>query len=405
MNIKFRGTFFNNPISNLCMILIVVGSVFAYTQESTIGNIIKITGEFGIILLNIWTINFKYYKWMSPALIIFILGPLFFVSIGLYNTSPIETLKYVFFFFWFLLMIICIAEIYQDNLNLLISIIYMTICMCMLVLYIEYRGLSFDIVALIKSIITNQRYGGNITTARVSMGFVNVNQLGLFGSIISLFSINYLMLKKKIIINFFLMLVSIILITNSGSRTPILAILFFLCVYTAYKLNNIFISNITKKMVWLVLLSIYGVFIFMLYSGNIWSNSYQLADKLLSFRISYSKQALSILQNSGNYYIGIGPMSSSYIQNTFTGNNFEIDSSIAYYLVTIGKIGTICMYVFLFILGYFLDKKENIFVLSLFGFYMIYAIFENVLFTPNSALCIFTFGIVSAFVRHTQKVN
>ncbi|MBZ1532415.1 hypothetical protein [Leuconostoc mesenteroides] len=96
---------------------------------------------------------------------------------------------------------------------------------------------------------------------------------------------------------------------------------------------------------------------------------------------------------------GIGIMSSSYIQNTYTGDNFAIDSSIAYYLLTIGWIGSLGLNYSVAYLTYKINKLSYPILSSMFGFYISYAFFENVLFTPNSGLGIIVLSITFTYLR------
>ncbi|MCT3078839.1 hypothetical protein IRM63_06965 [Leuconostoc citreum] len=389
-------------IADICVALISIGSILSYTSHSKVGQLLRLVGQFGIISFYIWRVNFNKYRFIYPIVFTFVMYPLLVASLGIYNNLN-QTLAYVFFFLWFICSLICISENYSDDLSGLIKIFYNTIVATLGFLFIFYRGISLNITEIVQSIISNNRYGGYISTARVSMGFQNVNQLGLFAVVLTVFSICYLVKRKNIIYNIFILCISVILILNSGSRTPILTLVVFFIIYFVYHLKSVFLQILGKTIIIISYILIYFLFIYLIYFSNTDSSFFQLIDGLFSFRISFSQEAVALTSKLGNQIVGIGPMSSSFIQNMYTGGNYAIDSSVAYYILTLGWVGSFGLNWCILFLMFKLNKNTDSFVISIFGFFVAYAFFENVLFTPNSGLGIIILSIV--FTSISQKSN
>lgn len=385
-------------ISGVFVIFIISGSIFSYTSYSLFGQVTRLAGQFGIILFYVWRVDFAKYSFLLPILITFVLYPLFLCSIGIYSNLS-QVLAYVTFFLLFLISIICVSECYKNNISDLFHLFYITIIISLLLLFIFFRGISVNIFELLESMVSNHRYGGNISTARVSMGFQNVNQLGLFAAILIVFAIYFLINRKHIIFNLGVLVLSLILLLNSGSRTPIFALCAFVGIYCVYELNSVTLKAFFKASIILIFLFSYLLFIYLIYFSNADPSFFQLIDELSSFRISFSQEALELTSKLGNSMTGIGIMSSSYIQNTYTGDNFAIDSSIAYYLLTIGWIGSLGLNYSVAYLTYKINKLSYPILSSMFGFYISYAFFENVLFTPNSGLGIIVLSITFTYLR------
>lgn len=385
-------------ISGVFVIFIISGSIFSYTSYSLFGQVTRLAGQFGIILFYVWRVDFAKYSFLLPILITFVLYPLFLCSIGIYSNLS-QVLAYVTFFLLFLISIICVSECYKNNISDLFHLFYITIIISLLLLFIFFRGISVNIFELLESVVSNHRYGGNISTARVSMGFQNVNQLGLFAAILIVFAIYFLINRKHIIFNLGVLVLSLILLLNSGSRTPIFALCAFVGIYCVYELNSVTLKAFFKASIILIFLFSYLLFIYLIYFSNADPSFFQLIDELSSFRISFSQEALELTSKLGNSMTGIGIMSSSYIQNTYTGDNFAIDSSIAYYLLTIGWIGSLGLNYSVAYLTYKINKLSYPILSSMFGFYISYAFFENVLFTPNSGLGIIVLSITFTYLR------
>lgn len=385
-------------ISDVFVIFIISGSIFSYTSYSLFGQVTRLAGQFGIILFYVWRVDFAKYSFLLPILITFVLYPLFLCSIGIYSNLS-QVLAYVTFFLWFLISLICVSECYKNNISGLFHLFYLTIIISLLLLFIFFRGISVNIFELLESIVSNHRYGGNISTARVSMGFQNVNQLGLFAAILIVFAIYFLINRKHIIFNLGVFFLSLILLLNSGSRTPIFALCAFVGIYCVYELNSVILKAFIKASIILIFLFSYLLFVYLIYFSKTDSSFFQLIDELFSFRISFSQEALELTSKLGNSMTGIGIMSSSYIQNTYTGDNFAIDSSIAYYLLTIGWIGSLGLNYSVAYLTYKINKLSYPILSSMFGFYISYAFFENVLFTPNSGLGIIVLSITFTYLR------
>lgn len=389
---------------DLFLILIIFGSIFAYTNFSTIGQTIRLLGQLGFIVSYSFRLDFSKYNFIFPIFFVFISYPLLLNSLGIYMLAD-QVLGYVLFFNWYLLSMIAIAEHYSNDVERLINLIYAVLIISMGGLFLFYRGISLDVVPLIRSIVLNQRYGGNIVTARVAMGFQNVNQLGLFASVLAVFSLFKLFHLKNVFFNFLIFLVSVIFILNSGSRTPLITITVFLVIYLIFNIKSRWTKLFFKIVFICFVFFVYFMFIYLLYYSNSGSNFFEIIDGFLSYRISFSQQALQLIEHFGTDLFGIGTMSSSFIQSNLLSGSLAIDSSLSYYLLTLGTIGSIGLGFAIIYLVYKLNNLNNAFVIGLFGFYICYSLFENVLFTPNSGLGIIVLSIVFAYLRKQNNHN
>ncbi|WP_054643349.1 hypothetical protein [Companilactobacillus kimchii] len=128
-------------------------------------------------------------------------------------------------------------------------------------------------------------------------------------------------------------------------------------------------------------------------------------DEFLSYRLNYSQMALSLAGSDLHKWLGIGSMSTSFIQQKLTGERFAIDSSLAYFLLTIGIVGFSFLLIYILYLYCMIVKKQSSIVLTLFVFYSVYLVMENILFIPNAAVSTFILTIIFAYMLSNKRVE
>lgn len=394
----------NNVINILLVMLFVIGSVLNYSQWSGIGSGLRLVSEFLIIICNIWNVNFKNYTIILPLVGIFCIYPILMISVGVYGEFSKQVILYSVYYAFYSLFLICSINAFRDNPMSLVTTIFWTLTTMLFLMMFIFKGVSYNVSELINSMLYNQRYGNNILTQRISMGFNNVNTLGMFAGFLVLIAVithkNRSNLKNILIVLF-----SIFIILNSGSRTPILAVGISLVVYLVHSLGSKKIKFIVSTITGFFLTTIWAVFLYFVYFSNSLNTHFMQLDEFLSYRLNYSQMALSLAGSDLHKWLGIGAMSTSFIQQKLTGERFAIDSSLAYFLLTIGIVGFSFLLIYILYLYCMIVKKQSSIVLTLFVFYSTYLVMENILFIPNSAVSTFILTIIFAYMLSNKRVE
>lgn len=397
---KINKSFFTEQLLYILIYIYIASSVFSYTQIGMNMKVIKSLMQVLIIFIMIFHIKFKNYKWTFSLFLILIFYPLIMLGLNYYSSYPSQIILYVMMSFTSLFFYICLTEFFYSNFDMFIGIWQNALFFSLMMLMIIYRGISLNIVYMLKAIITNDRYGNNLIIQRYGMGFNNVNQLALFSSILFICSLYFLISKKRKIFSIINLAFSFILMCNAESRAPFVAISVAIILIIVLKFKNKIIKKIILFFIILGLVLFAMFFSYYALHGNTFSKIYQELNSISSMRLYYTSEALSYCEFMGTNFFGVGSMSTSFItQNIFQGN-ITIDSSIGYYLFTLGIFGTII--IFLILLN-FTFKILNSKALYLFIFYLTYAMFENSIFIPNSLLS--CFGCVILFILMRRKIE
>lgn len=385
---------------NILTFALIFSFVLGYTELSSGQSMIKIVLQFMIISLTIFKVNFKNYSWSFWIIGIVVILPLFLLIIGEYSLSPERLLLFVIFYLFNYIFTICIADFYQNHLDMYVTIWQIAIASVLTFLFIIYRGINFSVLQHFNAMVSNDRYG-NIGLQRAAMGFINVNELGMFSAVLIICCIYQIGKRKFYLFSTLLILLSIVLVFNSESRTPVIAVLFSIVLIGILKVKSKLLRRTMEIFGSLIFLTFTSYFLYLLVKGDMLSDSFQKFDELSSYRLTYGVQALNIVKHLGSPWLGLGPMQSSYINGNLISGN--LDNSFEYYIFTLGYIGTILIYMVVMWMVIRLMKYKKTTSFLFFGFYIIYSYFEHAIFSPNSALSFFCLTIIFIFIKGTYN--
>lgn len=396
-----------NKLVDVCMFLYVISLVLSYTELNFKMSIIRIVLQLIIIGACIWFVDFKSYVFLFPLIAIIVVWPLILMLLGVYNIAEKQIIEYGIYFIFSIFFIVCVADKYQTNITSFIKVWFFSLNTSLILLWIVFKGLSLNVIFLFNAMLSNQRYGDNLLAQRYGMGFLNVNTLALFATLLIL-TVILLSVNRKYL--FFLTLDAIwavLLILNAESRTPIIilmATIFFIIIQSLKKqkikklLNFIFFGAISTFSLF---------FLWMLSETMNSSHMYGYIDELSSYRLSFGTQAINFVREHSSTLVGVGPMSTSYLTTAIFGETIKLDNSFEYYLFSIGWIGLIVVYGFYIWLMKKVSQAKNVkyrtigLVVTI--FYFVYSIFENDIFIPNSPLS--QFCLVVVFIVFQQVSN
>lgn len=375
-------------------------AILGYTELPLKANIVKPVLQLLFILLTIKNVNFRDYMWLSPLLIVVVLWPLVAILLNIYSYDTTQILLYIAVFFFTLIFIICVSNFFKGRIANIINLWFYALNLSFLVLYILYKGISLNLGYLMHSIITNDRYGANKLVQRYSMGFTNINTFALFATILLLCAAYEIMHHRMILLSSIDVVVGIIFILNSESRSPLLVLLMLVAIYAVLSVKHKGIRLSLSHLIIILILGYSVIFIYLMISDNQLSKAYNAIDSFSTFRLSFGSQAVEFLRQSGNVMFGLGPMSTTYITNNIFGRLMTLDVSFEYYIFTLGIFGLMIIYGFF---GWLFSKIINIkedhrFVIIITSFYFIYSLFENILFIPNSTASIFCLSLIFTYL-------
>lgn len=372
-------------LSVIILIVFVVSGMLSYTNYSFGGQTIKLVTQSIFILLNIRKIRLKinYIFTIFPLMGILILYSLVVLLFGVYDDTSGKVLEYIFFLVFYTVFLVALSEVFSSKVELFLNTVIHVVALTLLAMALLFRGISFNIFQLLSSMIFNQRYGNDAVTERISLGFQNVNTLGMISSLLVLLSIISLIWFSKKKVYIFYIAFGIILILNSGSRTPVIAlsIAIITIFFTKIKFKNVRIFFLS--LVSFVIMGSGFFFTWLVIYSNHLNDIFSVVDQFMSNRLSYGQMALQNVSGWQNFF-GIGPVSTSFYQSKFTGGLFVIDSSIIYYLITLGSVGTLMLTIYILGLNFCTIKSKKIMIPVIYNFYLTYVLFENILFIPNS---------------------
>lgn len=394
MNVKENNV--KNYVVSFLVMLFIICSVASYTQIGSTMKIIKNIIQVLIILVTISDMRLRKYRWIYPLLLIFIIYPLLLVCFGIYNLYPFQVILYVGTLLFNIIFYMGLTEHFFNRFNNFIALWQNSLFIVLMLLLIIYRGISLNIPYMLRSVITNDRYGSDLLVQRYGMGFNNVNQLALFASLLFICSLYFMQKRQRMVFSGINLILSFILICNSESRAPFVAIGVALLMMIASNINSKFLSTLLKNCI-LFCLIFFGIF-FCYYSfkGSELSSIYYKLNTISSMRLYFSSEALSLVELSGTKWFGIGPISTSFVTNKVFGNILTLDSSLGYSLFAFGIIGTVVIFsiiIYMILKNY---KNESIFLVI---FFVTYSMFENAIFIPNSLLSCFGCVILFIFMR------
>lgn len=383
-----------NILLYLLTFIFIVFSISSYTEYGSEMKILKNICQILIIIIALFKVKLKKFKWTIPIILVLIVYPLILITFGIYKFYPLQVLMYLGMVLINILFYIVLSDFYFDKFDTFIYIWQLSSLVTLLVLLIIYRGISLNIPYMLKAVITNERYGSSLIVQRYGMGFNNVNQLALFSSILMVCSIYFIYKKKRIIFSIVCSILSFIFICNSESRAPFVALGLSIIVLIIINMKSIKLKKILLNTIYLSILLFSIYFAYYAFNGATLSSTYQNLNNISSMRLYFSSQALSFARSIGTKWFGVGPMSTSFVTHEVFGSTLTLDNSLGYCLFSYGIVGTIIIVMILvyFIRSIYSNNNVNYFII----YFITYAIFENALFIPNSLLS--CFGCVIIFI-------
>lgn len=392
-----------NTFINLTLGALIIFTGLGYTENTFGSSILKYVAGFVLIIATISSVKINNYKWIIYLILVMCVWPLILMMFGLYNIAMQQSIGYIFLFIYYLVLIICLSNYYANNVINFITVWQVSLTGLLFSLLILYGGISLRLGYLLHLTLTNQRYGGNLLEQRYGMGFVNVNTLALFSMLLIFCSCYQLYKRKRIALSFIDIVASIIFILNAESRTPLIliVILFLLFLIENIKHKNLRI-NIENIVLFIEIIT--TILFAVLFINGQGSSLYQNINEMSSSRLLYGTVAFKYLKLFGNVFFGVGPLNTSYITGEIFHNMATLDNSIEYYVFTLGIVGTILVYSYLFYLFVKVNKSGSKMGFVTSTFYFIFSIFENAIFLPISAVNLLCLTIIFIILRNENSV-
>lgn len=370
-----------------------IGSFFEYFNTIFLGlRYICMASLFLLFLLEIRK-NFILKKHIFILLLFvltFFIYPLVGILFNIYLYGLITILMNICFYISFLVCCLYISQYYLETSRANFFKDFSMICFLFLISgALIYRDFTIDVITLVFNLVSNNRI------ERSYLGFTNPNQVAIMSSvlIITTYLSNMKKITKIILLGF-----SLLILINTGARTPLLAMLLmvvFFIFYYSYKKITIPLLKVMLKTL-LIGCTIVSILIFANFISTVSSSFFVSLDILTTNRLSRQLNTIKFLLDSRSFIFGLGMFNISFFssQDIFSGLN--TDSYYTYCLATTGIIGLVLN---LYLVGNMLIKSLKMKNMSLIGiiiFCISYAAFEATLIFPTSLLSILLF--VSYFI-------
>ena len=339
-------------------------------------------------------------KLLIPYWLTLTILPLVFSGFHFYALEGQKVVVRVIYITICMLFVLCLSQLYEGDLKTYTFIWQVIICSALLFLSVKEKDLSFNFGSMIQAIWENKRYDDQGYT-RALLGFDNENQLGMFASVLFLVSCYQFKVAKNKLFSLISIVFAIVILINSGSRTPIVCLLTVIIVWV--------ICNIKNKMMRIILscillsvgigaLYLYIRFVF----GHELGSLYTTVNEFSSYRISYAREVLKKIDF--NWLVGIGIASPGFVKEM---ENLSLDSTLLYYLVTSGMVGLLgcCVAFFGLMLRHF--RLKNRFQIYVGTFYVVFNLFENQFLLPdvNTTLICLSIICIGLSLPGTQVVT
>lgn len=361
--------------------ILLISYIFTYTASYN--------GVFGIFKYGLsfcmltyfyfYGINKAVFRILSVLLIPFAFLPMILMIIGYTDILIKNQLINVLYYILFIFLILVAVDLFSNTIEFCKQIQY-SVFFSLLFLTIQNRDISINLFSLLNNILANNR------GIRTYLGFINPNILALVALVGGLSTIYLIYNKEKNkVFNWISLIFITFIIINAGSRTSffcILIFLFFIMYFKFLKMMPLKIRIISVTICSVIFMVFFGNMLSQLNIGN-WE-SLDL-DTLTSGRLNNQINTYNFLKKFGYLYFGIGNLNSSSFYST--GNVYasllNTDSSLMYYITTIGIVGLFFIIIFLISLFWRLPNNSY-FGKSIFLVWIITSLFEHTLIVPSS---------------------
>ncbi|MDR3190084.1 MAG: O-antigen ligase family protein [Lactobacillaceae bacterium] len=279
---------------------------------------------------------------------------------------------------WSGLIALSISEFYYSRFKSFLTI-WQLVLMALLLLsaIMNVTEINMSISSLFTGVLHNSRI------SRVGIGFSNVNFLGSFAGTLMMISVFQIIKNNLRIFSITTFLFGLLLLLNAGSRTPLIAF-----VVATIVGGIIIVLKRWGKMLWLgvtaglVIATLW--FVLIIYFDTPSSAFFKAYDLASSKRLSLGYEVAQYLKKHHLEVLGTGLRNKALIKELFFPGwtwSIQLDSSIGYYLFTLGNIGlTFIIGIWVWILIRIEKYGSKIAVLT--GLYVsVFMFFEHVLFT------------------------
>lgn len=361
--------------------ILLISYIFTYTASYN--------GVFGIFKYGLsfcmltyfyfYGINKAVFRILSVLLIPFAFLPMILMIIGYTDILIKNQLINVLYYILFIFLILVAVDLFSNTIEFCKQIQY-SVFFSLLFLTIQNRDISINLFSLLNNILANNR------GIRTYLGFINPNILALVALVGGLSTIYLIYNKEKNkVFNWISLIFITFIIINAGSRTSffcILIFLFFIMYFKFLKIMPLKIRIISVTICSVIFMVFFGNMLSQLNIGN-WE-SLDL-DTLTSGRLNNQINTYNFLKKFRYLYFGIGNLNSSSFYST--GNVYasllNTDSSLMYYITTIGIVGLFFIIIFLISLFWRLPNNSY-FGKSIFLVWIITSLFEHTLIVPSS---------------------
>ncbi|WP_312193489.1 hypothetical protein [Exiguobacterium sp.] len=389
--------------------LLFLAFYFAYQKENQFAFILNLKY---IIFMIICIYILVFYKVQKQKILIQIIYMLLAITfcvipiIGLINFSNIQifyNMALYFIYILYLYLMTCVVT--QENLVSKLITLFFYITLIYLVYLIFSTQISLFNISDIKNAFNLD------DRIRQDFGLKHANTAGLIG-FVGILLCTYKMYfdnKKNFLVYLLGIVVPIIIILNSGSRTALTGVLIFwmVLIYKHYKKNlRTRFKNVYFILLWISLL--FSIFTYLIYSNLNYSIILENSNRYYGWVNTFD-----YINQFNNIIVGTGFVNISYFYDNI--NTIIItDNWYIYTYMTLGLLGIIVMVILLISLFiYFIkdfrknkDKnviKMNIYVYSIFVSCMYYAIFEITLMVPSEIISLLLWLLIGFYIANSKK--
>lgn len=246
----------------------------------------------------------------------------------------------------FYFIAIGMVENYKDDLQRFVEIWFVSLLLVLGGLSIFYvSDINLNIQTLLEGMI------GNVRMSRISIGFMNVNNLGGFAATLIVLSMFNLISRQS---NFkasswIAIAFGLVLLINSGARTSLVAL-----IVTVISGSLVFLKKDIRIKFWLLITGFYilvtGFLTSLLFFGDRSSTIFKSLDGFLSLRLFFGNASIEWVREHSMWalFFGSGIQKVQKIaQAVYEGYGaISIDMSVAFYAVSFGIVGLIIIYSF-----------------------------------------------------------
>lgn len=328
---------------------------------------------------------------LTLLIITFVVYPIILIITDVYKFATFYIIQNSIYYLLTFLATFFIGDYYNNNKN--VNFFEDTSILIFLFLIIgafSFRDISFNIPALLRNLLQDTRLD------RSYIGFTNPNQVGIFagiGLITSVFS------PTKNVYKFSVIVFLIFILLNTGSRTPILSLLFALLAFIAIYSKELLGKNLSN-FIFLSIIMI-GIIVIVNINNNSSDTLFYTLNDLSTNRLSRQLSTIQYLISNKKILFGYGMFNTSFFNSQINYGQLHTDSYYTYILATMGIVGVIGN---LFIIMTMYKIIKNIgrkSIVSIFAYCVIYGFFEATLFFPTSFL---TIVLLSLFF-YNHKAN